>query len=160
MNNVMPQIHESPEGRKFITQPHEVPCFKTKHAAYECVNFLRSKSVLKWCGQIYLDKVCMSSTDDTEYFVVACREGSFGTLKEGPMWNFYGCHPNCHCYVSLWKMKIKARVSSFVNSLRSLFRWFSSLPWQTQLLIIFLIILALAPRWVNPLLRLIEGIKK
>jgi hypothetical protein len=33
------------------------------------------------------------------------------------------------------------------------------LPWQTQVLIIFLIILVLAPRWVNPLLKLIEAIK-
>lgn len=135
-----------------------MPCFKTKHAALECIKFLRSKNVLKWCARIYLEKVCMG-TDDTEYFAVSCREESFGSLKDGDLWDFYGCHPNCHCYISLWRLGIKARASSFLNSLASFFKWFTSLPWQTQVLIIFLIILVLAPRWVNPLLKLIEAIK-
>lgn len=167
MNNPFPEIYKkTSNGKRLIRLKYETPCLNTKHTAHEWIEFLISEGVLKECGRIDLEEVCIGS-DDKTYFAVICREKSFESehvnpyaWPSDPQWNFYGCPLNCHCFISPWKMGIKARASSFANSLGSLFRWFSSLPWQTQLLIIFLIILFFAPAWVNALLRLMEAIKK
>lgn len=167
MNNGLPKIYKSPNGKKFIIQPYEFPSFKTKHSAYECINFLRLECILKRCGQIEIREEWRRSASEN-YFTVICREKSFESelVKESfhTLWKFYGCPPNCHYYTSLLRMKIIDQLSSLLSKhLNSVFIKFRFLPWQTQVAIIlgifFVIISLLAPQWLNSLIKLTEVIR-
>ena len=159
ISNRLPEIHESRDGKRFIMEWCETPVLETKHGAHVCREFLISKRILRKCSQIDIEEICIG-LDDTTYFSITCGAKSFESHKDAHLWDFYGCPGNCHCFISPLTLRIKVGASAVLNWSSSLFGWFRSLPWQTQILIIFLIILLLAPRWVNPLLKVIETVKK
>lgn len=83
------------------------------------------------------------------------------------------CPANCFCFISradaelaerkaqtaaARREKWERRRARFAGPMKNLFGWFGKLPWQTQLLIILLGILAISPKWVPQLIVLIKAL--
>lgn len=66
------------------------------------------------------------------------------------------CPENCCNYEHRYWTRTKERASRALSALGHGFKWFASLPWPTQVLIILLLILALAPSWVPQIIELLK----
>jgi len=70
--------------------------------------------------------------------------------------NPISCPKDCTNYLSRRKVNFFRRLSSLRPG--APFTWFAKLPWQTQFLLVALIILLVAPRWVPQLVNLFNAI--
>ena len=70
------------------------------------------------------------------------------------------CPKNCVNYVSQRRVTLFRPVSKFWSLRRHILaplQWFAKLPWQTQIAIIMLCILALAPKWIPMIIKLLAA---
>jgi hypothetical protein len=70
------------------------------------------------------------------------------------------CPKNCVNYVSARRVKFNRPFLSLWAARRYLlvpFQWFGKLPWQTQVLLIMLLIIALTPKWVPQMIALLKA---
>jgi len=118
-----------------------------------------SQDMLKKCARIDVEEEHNIYSGEVS-FAVTCSENSFESHPLTNGWEFYGCPSNCRYFESHRMQAVKNKIAVLLDFFASVFRWFASLPWQTQLVILFLIILALAPTWIPSLIKFIEAIKK
>ena len=66
------------------------------------------------------------------------------------------CPRDCHCYENRYWTQTKERAAKVLSLVRGGLKWFSGLSWQTQIAIILLLVLALAPNWVPRIIDLVK----
>lgn len=69
------------------------------------------------------------------------------------------CSTTCRLYEHRKWFKFKRKFNQIPQITSIPFKWFSKLPWQTQVLLIALLIILLIPKAVPPIMRLIQAIK-
>ena len=142
-----------------------------------------AKGRLKRCWNLDIDKVELRQEEDGKlvdsgesYFIPVCRHQSFETrfgvitddqlesmlrynLQSDPIW----CPKQCVYYQNRKWHSIRFRTSRFFSGLysevRGVVKGFTGLAWQTQALIVILLILVITPKWVPQLLSIIKAIK-
>lgn len=89
------------------------------------------------------------STRDDEVYILANK------LSTEPI----ACPKNCHYYEHSYVTSAKKVTGKALSRVTVGFKWFSGLPWQTQLALILLFVVALAPGWVPPIKELIRALR-
>ncbi len=69
------------------------------------------------------------------------------------------CPKNCHYYEPSYVTSAKEVTGKVLSRVIVGFKWFSGLPWQTQLALILVFVVALAPGWVPPIKELIRALR-
>jgi len=151
------------QGKKFVKMETEQIVFPTKHSAAEFTSWLIKNKVLKKCSNFEISRsVAAFSNKVTFYF--ECREDSLEARDSSSGMDFYGCPPNCHYFIDPKKIAVKNILKDIIlfipRLIRFFLKWYSTANWVIQVVLIFLLILSLAPKWVSPLIKLIEAIKK
>lgn len=85
------------------------------------------------------------------------------------------CPAKCACYESRIEVELakaeamkaaaarekrERRWARVVGPIKGVLGWFNKLPWQTQILIILLVVLFISPRWVPQLVLLIKALAR
>lgn len=128
----------------------------------------------------------VSAGSSITYFVPECDQRCFEwscaqiddqsrrqwlVLSIGQGGDIIACPSDCFCYESRGeveraelmahkaaeeKEKRERQWARLIGPIKAVFGWFSRLPWQTQIAIICLGVLALSPKWVPQLVTLIK----
>ncbi len=69
------------------------------------------------------------------------------------------CPLKCRSFEHRYTGATKKAVRKFFSTMRDWLKAFSKLPWQTQTLIILLLILVFAPRWIPPIVELLRAFR-
>jgi len=136
----------------------------------------KAEGTFKRCGHLSVVSVVRGEAVHT-IFIPNCAKRSFHwkdgepppsrlwereTLKDCLHQDIISCPPNCVDYLSEWKARFHragSQIWKLGKQLAVPFQWFAKLPWQTQFLITALLILALVPRWVPPLIALLKALR-
>lgn len=133
---------------------------------------------LKKCWHLDIDKIEIKRGNGNEsvdagesYFVPSCAhqsfESTFGhvdddtqlhvlrySLSTDPIW----CPANCTYYRNQTWGRVRFETGRIFETARNLVKGFVGLSWQTQVAMIILIVLVIAPKWVPLLVSLVRVI--
>lgn len=159
---------ESPEPKRIETSSlHEVNVW---------LNTATHQGMVKRCQNLYLAAMIVSKAGGQQkYFYPQCKAHSFEfpfailhgrdeaeVLIQRLANNVFKCPAHCTNYKPQWKAKA-AKPFRWIWSERKLIpqfgNWFIKLPAMVQMLIILGIILAIAPKWKDPLIQIIKAIQ-
>jgi hypothetical protein len=148
--------------------------FRNKNEAVEGIERGIKEEKFKDCVNLQLTghRQLFGYEDIVSGFTIKCREDCVAWYDDLAT---VGCPSICHLFRSRAEaesQKEKARleekrkereqerremVDRWLNYVATPFKWFSKLAWQTQFLLVLLLILIFAPRWVPKIIELIRA---
>lgn len=148
----------------------------SRHTVSSWVEDRVKSDVFKKCGHLIVLPVQWPPNMRRGYpvigFVPHCKRNSFAWKEPGTGWGnplsllMHGlnqepisCPPDCRYYERRYWTKTKTLVQGIFSRIGSGLQWFSGLDRTVQLLILFFMISAIAPRWIPPLINLLKTLK-